>query len=109
MGGEDGGGVLETEASAEMRMLAQAELAWGPQKAMGVEPPLEDISCDLVWRGGVQPGRLRLTRSSLRFHRDAPPADGGGGEGCLPPPLAGGGGSQLWPVAELKQMQRRRY
>ena len=33
---------------------------------------------------------------------------GGEARGASPPP-AGGGGSQLWPVAELKQMQRRRY
>jgi len=73
--------------------------------------------CDLVWRGGVVVGIVTLTRTALTFEADpnkvgeaegkASDAEVKVSEAVTGNPVAEG--ARTWMVAELKQMQRRRF
>ena len=88
-------------------------------------------SAELVWRGGVVPGVVMLSRTALKFEVAAVNANASTEESAMSGSGVGGGSSapmglvaeatgsgsgapvvessRMWAVTELRQMQKRRY
>ena len=128
--GEGGGGAVEGEAGEGPEPLPPSRTAslggaevdaaepggggWQPdladdgaQDGAWEEAPLVQEPCELIWRGGAIAGSLRLSRTSLQFEPNPNAAHGALGGGA--DEGEANAEAQLWPVHELRQMQRRRY
>ena len=119
-GGEVGEGpepLLPSRAASlgavEAEVVEAAGSGWQPDLGDGgtqdtspEELLLQEEPCELIWRGGAIAGSLRLSRTSLQFE---PNPAAHGATGAAADDGDSSAEAQLWPVQELRQMQRRRF